>query len=259
MHRRETWLDRFGRGDERSSTVEPTPSRVRRRRVGVAVIGFALSFACATRTPRGETKDTATPEPTPLASVATPVEPSVAPSEPVPLVEITTAMMEPVPEPALPPEPARFDDEQLERITAVQDIVNAAAAEHGVEPALINGLIWVESKFNPRAKGPAGAQGLMQLMPKTATAMAKQLGRKRASYEPDFNIHAGTLLLARLLARFDGDVSLALAAYNRGSGVVAGWVAAGEPLPERTQRFVDRVLEARGWFERPLPYEKPSP
>jgi soluble lytic murein transglycosylase-like protein len=93
----------------------------------------------------------------------------------------------------------------------------------------------------------------MQLMPKTATAMAERLDRKRSPYDPDFNIHAGTLLLSRLLDRFDGDVTLALAAYNRGAGTVAKWVAAGEPLPERTQAFVDRVLEARGWFTQPLP------
>ena len=162
--------------------------------------------------------------------------------------------MEPVPvAPPAEPSPAPFDDEQLERILAVQEIVAAAATEHDVEPALINGLIWVESKFDPRARGPGGSQGLMQLMPKTASAMAKLLGRKRASYDPDFNIHAGTLLLSRLLDRFDGDVSLALAAYNRGTGIVAEWVASGEPLPERTQGFVDRVLTARQWFDQPLP------
>ena len=187
-----------------------------------------------------------------------PVEPGSGPEPELvasPMVEIhADAMVAPPPAPAAEPrEPAPFDAEQLERILAVQDIVEAAAAAHAVEPALINGLIWVESKFEPRAKGPAGAQGLMQLMPKTAGAMAKLLGRKRASYDPDFNIHAGTLLLARLLKRFDGDVSLALAAYNRGSGVVAGWVEAGEPLPERTQGFVDRVLSAREWFVDPLP------
>ncbi|MFO7564203.1 MAG: transglycosylase SLT domain-containing protein [Enhygromyxa sp.] len=174
------------------------------------------------------------------------------------MVEISAAAMEPPPEPAPPPaEPPPFNAAQLERILAVQDIVHAAATEHGVEPALVNGVIWVESKFEARARGPGGSQGLMQLMPKTAAAMAKRLGRKRASYDPDFNIHAGTLLLARLLTRFEGDVSLALAAYNRGTGIVAGWVASGEPLPQRTQAYVDRVLSARVWFEQPLPAANP--
>jgi soluble lytic murein transglycosylase-like protein len=209
----------------------------------IGLIGLGGAGACATaQTSRAPVVQASTPEP---------ASPSEATSEPAPLVEISPeAMVVPPPEPRAP---APFDAKQLARIVAVQDIVAAAAAAHEVDPALINGLIWVESKFEPRARGPAGAQGLMQLMPNTAGAMAKQLGRKRASYDPDFNIHAGTLLLARLLRRFDGDVALALAAYNRGSGIVAGWVAAGEPLPERTQAFVDRVLTAREWFVEPLP------
>jgi soluble lytic murein transglycosylase-like protein len=202
------------------------------------LIGISIGTACVSSSPRGD----ATPSTAAPAGVDEPEAP-----EPTALVELAPVEPEPEPEPL---EPLPFSDAQLERILAVQPIVAAAAAEHGVEPALINGVIWVESKFDPRARGPAGAQGLMQLMPKTAGAMAAKLGRKRNSYDPDFNIHAGTLLLARLLARFDGDPSLALAAYNRGTGVVAGWVAAGEPLPERTQGFVDRVLTARGWFAR---------
>jgi len=217
--------------------------RMRSRTARVSLAGSLLiAVACAAR---ASTPATATP----LAEA--PPEPVPAPSpEPVPLVEISATAMEPV---APPAEPPPFDDDMLKSIVAVQDIVTAAAVAHGVEPALVNGVIWVESKFDPRAKGPGGSAGLMQLMPNTAKAMAERLGRKRAPYDPDFNIHAGTLLLSRLLERFDGDVSLALAAYNRGSGIVAGWVASGEPMPERTQAYVDRVLEARGWFEQPLP------
>jgi soluble lytic murein transglycosylase-like protein len=202
-------------------------------------MGLALALACAA----GSKATPRPPEPEPVVEA-----PAAELPEPTPMVEISAAAMEPLP----PAEPPPFDAAQLQRIVAVQKIVAAAAAERGVDPALINALIWVESKFDPRARGPGGSQGLMQLMPKTADAMAKQLGRKRASYDPDFNIHAGTLLLSRLLTRFEGDVSLALAAYNRGTGIVAGWVASGEPLPERTQSYVDRVLRARVWFEQPL-------
>lgn len=222
---------------------------MRSRAAGVSLAGLLLIvIACATQT-RASSTTTPVSEPEPVATAST-TEQAPAP-EPAPMVEISEAAMEPVVAP--PVEPPPFDEEMLAAIIAVQDIVTAASSQHGVEPALINGVIWVESKFDPRAKGPGGSAGLMQLMPNTAKAMAERLGRKRASYDPDFNIHAGTLLLSRLLERFDGDVSLALAAYNRGSGVVAGWVASGEPMPERTQAYVDRVLEARGWFEQPLP------
>lgn len=170
---------------------------------------------------------------------------------PTPLAEIDPEAVAALPA-ATPPKPELppFDDEQLERIEAVQDIVHAAAKVHGVDPTLINAVIWVESKFDRRARGPGGSLGLMQLMPKTAAGLAKQLGRKRDSYDPDFNIHAGTLLLAQLLARFDGDVALALAGYNRGAGTVAKWVAAGQPLPDGTQGFVARVLAAKARFEQ---------
>src|SRR5690606_35265224 len=235
-------LDRSRRSAKRS------PNVVRKRIVSVA--GLAVAWACVAGTQARE-RTVAIADP-PAVELTPEPAPSAEP-EPVPMIEISAAAMEPLPPAPPPAKPAPFDDEQLRRILAVEDIVAAAATEHGVEPALVNGGIWVESKFEPRARGPGGSQGLMQLMPKTAAAMAKQLGRKRASYDPDFNIHAGTLLLSRLLARFDGDVSLSLAAYNRGSGIVAGWVASGEPLPERTQAYVDRVLEARDWFDQPLP------
>lgn len=205
-----------------------------------ATIGLALALACirsgASVAPHPDDA-TPTPEPTPLASTdTTATEPETTP-------EPAAITAEPVGEPA----PWLDDDALRERILAVQAIVDAAATVQQVDPALINGLIYVESKFEPRAKG-GDAQGLMQLMPKTAASLAKQLDRKRESYDPDFNVHAGTLMIRRLLERFDGDVNLALAAYNRGTGIVAGWVRDGEPMPERTQKFVDRVLRARAWF-----------
>ena len=228
----------------------------RHGRIAVAFVGLGLAgLACAARV---KALDEAAPPSDGVDDRAEQASERTSPT-PTPLVEISAAAMEPVePEAREPAIEQPFNDAQLKRILAVQAIVATAAAEHEVDPALINGLIWVESKFEPRARGPAGAQGLMQLMPKTAAGLAKRLDRRRASYDPDFNIHAGALLLSRLLARFDDDVSLALAAYNRGTGIVAGWQEAGKPLPERTQGFVDRVLEARAWFESPLP-NSPAP
>ncbi|WP_181198385.1 lytic transglycosylase domain-containing protein [Enhygromyxa salina] len=213
---------------------------------GLVLLGLAV--ACATGSRANDTS-----APSPASSSAPKLTPTPAPT-PTPLAEVDVdAAAAEASAPTPEPEPLPFDDEQLARIMAVQSIVAAAAAEHEVDPALINALIWVESKFQRRARGPAGAQGLMQLMPKTAGAMAKRLGRKRNSYDPDFNIHAGTLLLSRLLDRFEGDVGLALAGYNRGGGTVSKWVATGAPLPEGVQGFIARVLEAHAWFERMPP------
>lgn len=205
---------------------------------------LALSLACVVPTPEAPEQLASAPsEPTSTQAAPAPT--------PAPLAEIDAEAVAALPPPAPPePEPEPFDDDQLERIYAVQDIVDAASRAHAVDPTLINAVIWVESKFEPRARGRGGSLGLMQLMPKTAAGLAKQLGRKRNSLDPDFNIHAGTLLLSQLLKRFDGDLTLALAGYNRGAGTVAQWVAAGEPLPEGTQGFVNRVLTAKRRFER---------
>ncbi|EDM75053.1 Soluble lytic murein transglycosylase-like protein [Plesiocystis pacifica SIR-1] len=213
--------------------------------VVLALLG--LPGACAAPVAPPSPVEAPAPEPEPEPRAQAPAEPEPGPE---PVAEAPA-------EPEAPADPPPFDAEQLEKIAAVQDIVAAASAAHEVEPALINAVIWVESKFNPKAKGPSGSQGLMQLMPKTAGYMAKLLERQRRSYDPDFNIHAGTLLLRRQLDKFDGDEAHALAAYNRGAGVVKGWIRDGEPIPERTQSYVDRVLRAKSWFEQ-LPSPKPD-
>ena len=217
------------------------------RRMRLVLSGLAFALACVA----GSSREPPSANPPESHEPAEPALSESAPPapEPTPLTQLDAEAIAALPPPPAP-EPPPFDDAMLERIAAVQPIVDAAAAAHGVDPNLINAVIWVESKFDRRARGPAGAQGLMQLMPKTAAGLAKQLGRKRNSWDPDFNIHAGTLLLSHLLRRFDGDLSLALAGYNRGGGTVAKWVAAGEPLPEGAQGFVNRVLRAKAWFEQ---------
>ena len=138
-------------------------------------------------------------------------------------------------------------DEQ-ERARRVQPIVRAAANEHGVSPSLVNGIIWVESKFLPRARGRHGPVGLMQLMPRTARAVAREMGMRYRPYDVKFNIHAGTYYFARMVERFDGDLDLALAAYNIGPGRVRGWLRDNQPIGEATQRYIEKVFAAAHAF-----------
>lgn len=112
--------------------------------------------------------------------------------------------------------------------------VAAAAREFGVEEALVRAVIHAESAFNPNALSHKGAQGLMQLIP--ATAERFSVGN---AFEPAENIRGGVQYLAWLLRRFDGNVTLATAAYNAGEGAVDRF--GGVPPYEETQRYVERV------------------
>jgi hypothetical protein len=147
--------------------------------------------------------------------------------------------------PELPPAPP-FAPSDRERIVAMQPWVERIAAQSDLDPDLLNGMIWVESRFQPRAHSPAGARGLMQLMPATAAEIAKQLGRPVARiYDPELNIELGTHYLLHMLDRFDGDETLALAAYNAGAGNVSKWMAEDGELPPRSLQYVENVQRAR--------------
>ncbi|MFO0637558.1 MAG: transglycosylase SLT domain-containing protein [Nannocystaceae bacterium] len=138
--------------------------------------------------------------------------------------------------------------EERERIAAVDPWVLAAATRWQLDADLVRAVIWVESRFQPRAKSPAGARGLMQLMPATASGLAQQLRWTRPNpYDPEFNIHAGSYYLHELLVRYGGDVTLALAADNAGPGNVDAWRHSG--LPPRSLEYVQLVLDAKARFE----------
>ena len=113
-------------------------------------------------------------------------------------------------------------------------IIKQAAATHGVSEGLIKAVIHTESGFNPYARSPVGAQGLMQLMPATARRF-----NVSNSYDPQQNIMAGAKYLAWLLKRFNNSTRLALAGYNAGEGNVQKY---GDVPPFReTQDYVRRV------------------
>jgi soluble lytic murein transglycosylase-like protein len=110
-----------------------------------------------------------------------------------------------------------------------------AALRHGLDPDLVVAVAAVESGFRPAAVSPKGAQGVMQLMPGTA----RDLG-VTDPLDPAANVDAGTRYLRDLLARFDGDLSKALAAYNAGPGAVARHQ--GVPPFRETRDYVQKVL-----------------
>ena len=116
------------------------------------------------------------------------------------------------------------------------EIINSACSRHGVDPALVHALVKVESDFNPYALSRRGAMGLMQLMPQTAVDM-----KVRNVFNPDENIDGGVKYLRYLLDRYEGNLSLALAAYNSGETAVQKW---GTIPPFReTQDYVQRILK----------------
>ncbi len=117
-----------------------------------------------------------------------------------------------------------------------EPIIRRASVRHRMGYPLIKAVIKAESNFNPSLVSRAGACGLMQLMPETA----REMGVSQV-FDPEQNIEGGCRYLRKLLDRFDGDLILALAAYNAGARPVLEHDGV-PPFPE-TERFIERVLD----------------
>ncbi len=123
------------------------------------------------------------------------------------------------------------------RASAYDDLISANASAHALSPDFVRAVIQAESAFNPLARSPKGAMGLMQLMPQTAAEY-----RVLDAYNPAENIRAGVAYLKSLMLRFDNDVSLALAAYNAGPTAVEKYGRSVPPYKE-TRKYVAKITK----------------
>ena len=148
------------------------------------------------------------------------------------------------------------------------DVIREQAADKDLDPALIAGVIYAESRFRDQTSH-AGAKGLMQIMPDTAHYIARKSGgtafELRDLATPQVNISYGSWYLRYLIDRYDGNTTLAVAAYNAGEHNVDTWVerAGGDnsfdpktdiPFPE-TRHYVANVLEHRKQYRERYPKE----
>jgi soluble lytic murein transglycosylase-like protein len=122
-----------------------------------------------------------------------------------------------------------------QNISQYDELIKKASGKYNVEPALVKAIIKAESNFNHRAVSPNGAKGLMQLMPATASHLQVQ-----DSFHPENNIEGGVKYVRYLLNFFNGNLPLALAAYNAGENAVVKY--GGIPPYRETQTYVRRVL-----------------
>ena len=145
----------------------------------------------------------------------------------------------------------------------LKPMIEPQAQAYGLDPLFVAAVIRTESNFRAEARSSVGALGLMQIMPGTGEWVAK---KNDWTYSDDllldraYNIQLGCWYLNYLSGRFDGDVTLALAAYNAGEGNVRKWVQqdsvgpAGEKIPfGETRNFVKKVLNAYEVYKRLYP------
>lgn len=149
-----------------------------------------------------------------------------------------------------------WDDVSLRFPLDYLDDIKKQARQQALDPAIVLGVIRRESVFDPRARSPAGARGLMQIMPQTGRQIARKLNEtwqsENSLYQPNVNVKYGAHYYKQMLDRFGGHFALAAAAYNAGPGRVDRWLPRHQPLPadiwmetipfKETREYVAAVL-----------------
>lgn len=132
-----------------------------------------------------------------------------------------------------------------------KDLIKKYSEERDLRPNLVCAIIYTESRFNPRSTSGVGATGLMQIMPGTGQSIADEMGQPMGDlYDPDVSIRYGTWYIKGLLDKYNGDVDLALAAYNAGVSRADRYKDSAAPLPYETVFFVQKVKGAEAMYDK---------
>ncbi len=141
---------------------------------------------------------------------------------------------------------------------AHESLVNERAGRHGLDPAWLYGLMRAESSFLVDARSPAGALGLMQVMPATGRRVAGDIDMNWSGsdslLDPEQNVTIGTAYLAQLVARYQGNRMLATAAYNAGENAVDRWIEENDPAYPAIWAETIPYYETRGYIQRVMAY-----
>ena len=158
----------------------------------------------------------------------------------VPAYLVTQAnLMSPDSEAKMAREDAADTSVEITQIVEIEAHIREVAVRYDIPPILVAAIVEAESEFNPRAVSRRGAQGLMQLMPGTASSL-----KVSDSFDPYENIEGGVRHLRSLMDRYRGNLPLVLAAYNAGEQAVT--VYRGVPPYRETRRYVSRILRRIG-------------
>ncbi|MDA0745083.1 MAG: lytic transglycosylase domain-containing protein [bacterium] len=178
----------------------------------------------------------------PVRSPKSPEKPKSLPK----LIQNVQASVPPVVAPSIPentpqvlPAPSELHPQVLSRLEKYDTHIERYSKLHGISPNLVRALIYVESAGDPSAESSVGAQGLMQLMPNTASGMGVS-----NAFDPAQNIFGGARYISTLIDRFER-IDLALWAYNAGPEAVKN-----KRLPMETKRFIPEVLRIKSILDR---------
>ncbi len=151
-----------------------------------------------------------------------------------------------------------WDDLELRFPLEYSREIGQNAAERQLDPAIIYGLVRQESAFDSQADSPAGAKGLMQVMPQTGRQIAADLrdrwGDDDSLFQPDLNLKYGAFYFKKLLGQFNGHYALAAAAYNAGASKIKRWLPSGRSQP--ADIWIENIpyKETRGYVASVLMY-----